>query len=144
MSRFQETYGPWALITGVSSGIGEQFARQLAERGLDLVLVARRVEKLRALADDLRSTASVQTRVASVDLGKEGFVHDVLVGDQATGYTYADGRPYAGDGFILDTRLRGNDNAGHTGPRYGTDLSEAQKRDLVEYLKWQDRPGRVP
>jgi len=56
-----------ALITGASSGIGEQFARQLSARGHDLILVARREDRLRKLADELPGTA----HVVPCDLARE-------------------------------------------------------------------------
>jgi short-subunit dehydrogenase len=57
-----------ALVTGASSGIGESIARILAERGTDLVLVARRGDLLEALADELRGTRQVGVEVLAADL----------------------------------------------------------------------------
>ena len=58
----------WVLVTGASSGFGEEFARQYAERGHPLVLVARRLDRLRRLADALRGQFGVQIVVEQVDL----------------------------------------------------------------------------
>jgi len=58
----------WALITGASSGIGAEFARQLASRGMNLVLTARRTERLEELAEELRNAHGTESRVVSVDL----------------------------------------------------------------------------
>ena len=58
----------WVLITGASSGFGEEFARQYAEQGHSLVLVARRLELLQALAEKLRHQYRVEILVEQVDL----------------------------------------------------------------------------
>ncbi|PZD70878.1 putative oxidoreductase [Acaryochloris thomasi RCC1774] len=57
-----------ALITGASSGIGEAFAEELAQRGMDVVIVARSKDKLEQLAERLRSQHSIQAEVIVQDL----------------------------------------------------------------------------
>ncbi len=58
----------WALVTGASAGIGSEFARQLAARGVNLVLSARRLDRLTALADELKAKHAVAIECISADL----------------------------------------------------------------------------
>ncbi len=74
---FAERYGPWALVTGASSGIGREFARQVAARGLNVALVARRAERLAELADELAMRHAIDTRVAAVDLCRDDFLESI-------------------------------------------------------------------
>jgi short-subunit dehydrogenase len=64
----------WVLITGASSGFGEEFARQYAEQGQSLVLVARRLERLQALAETLRRQYHIEVVVEPADLSNIGAV----------------------------------------------------------------------
>ena len=65
---FLDTYGPWALVTGASSGLGEHYARQLAQRGLHVIVVARREERLRTLAEQIEAEFGVRVLVVALDL----------------------------------------------------------------------------
>ena len=68
--NFKEKYGPVALIAGASEGLGAAWAEALAEKGLYLVLVARRMEPLEAFAIELKSKYSIQVSIVSVDLSE--------------------------------------------------------------------------
>ena len=65
--RFLSTYGPWAVVTGASSGIGREMALCLAEQGFNLVLVARRQGILTQMADDFRAQYRVEVRTVPID-----------------------------------------------------------------------------
>jgi uncharacterized protein len=63
-------YGPWAVVTGASDGIGKAFADALAKQGMNLVLVARRREILESLARSYSSQYGIQCHVLAVDLAR--------------------------------------------------------------------------
>jgi len=74
MSRFAERYGPWAVITGASAGIGAEFATRVAELGVNVVLVARRRERLEEIASNIEDMYRVEARVAPADLSARDIV----------------------------------------------------------------------
>ena len=87
-----------ALVTGASAGIGEAFARELARRGHDLVLTARRADRLETLAQELRDRHAIEAIVAPLDLARpdgpealvgaldaQGLTIDVLINNAGYG-----------------------------------------------------------
>ena len=71
-------YGPWAVVTGASAGIGRAMAVQLAREGLHVVLVARRREVLEELGSELRRAHGVETLVIASDLATLPGAQEVL------------------------------------------------------------------
>lgn len=79
-SDWGRRYGPWAVVTGASDGIGRAFARDLAKRGVHLVLVARRGPVLQALADELQRAHGIRCRVLVADLARPEDIEAVVTG----------------------------------------------------------------
>src|SRR5258707_15829339 len=80
-------FGPWALVTGASSGIGKEFVRQIAASGINVVLVARRDALVAELGRAISREFDVQYRAWAIALSQEGFIpgladapHDIDIG----------------------------------------------------------------
>jgi hypothetical protein len=72
-------YGDWALVTGASSGIGAAFARRFASEGLACCLVARRLDRLEELAEELRSRYDVEAAPLQADLSEPNATDDIAL-----------------------------------------------------------------
>jgi hypothetical protein len=77
-SEYLNRYGPIGLVTGASSGIGLAFAKELAKRGFDLVLTARRVERMQELAAKLADEHGTRCRIIGADLSDSGAPAKIL------------------------------------------------------------------
>ena len=106
-----------ALITGASSGIGAEFARHLARRGANLVLVARRIDRLQTLAQELTEVYGVSVKVIARDLS----------------------RTHAGRSLAHDLRRRGEPLRDHRSCRDGTALEISDSQANRPGLSLPDR-----
>ncbi|HEX4849979.1 MAG TPA: SDR family NAD(P)-dependent oxidoreductase [Puia sp.] len=88
MSAFREKYGPLALIAGASEGLGAAWAEALAQRGLDLILVARRAEMLEDLRRQLKSKYKINVSFIVCDLSNSNASPFILneIGDRTINF----------------------------------------------------------
>jgi len=70
----KKRFGPWALVTGASSGIGKEFARQIAASGIHVALVGRRESLLRTVGAECTRVSGVQHRIIPLDLSEPDFL----------------------------------------------------------------------
>ncbi|MEZ4293678.1 MAG: SDR family oxidoreductase [Polyangiaceae bacterium] len=109
---FAHRYGPWAIVTGASSGIGEAIARELAARGLSLVLCARRKPRLEALAAELKGLHGIDARAVEVDLSRPDFLPVVQeaaegldIGLLVNNAGFGDKGPFVGSDLDMHLRM---------------------------------------
>jgi uncharacterized protein len=102
--NFKERYGPWAVIAGASEGTGRSFADQLAARGINCILIARRSAPLDELADELRVRYGVECVSASVDLSAQEALSKVvdLAGEREIGLYINNAGSDTNDAKFLD------------------------------------------
>ena len=78
-NSFKNKYGTWALVTGASEGIGKDFSNELAKRGFNLVLVARRKSILEELGTKLRKENSIEVQIIEADLSNSNEVKKLIL-----------------------------------------------------------------
>ena len=113
-----EYQGKWALITGASAGIGEGFARKLAANGANLILVARRQDRLQALAEKLVAAYNIDVRIINSDLGDPEAPHQII-------------RELSADAIDVDILIN---NAGFGLPGYFNDNDWQAHRDVIALM----------
>src|ERR1700720_69320 len=73
----KKRFGPWALVTGASSGIGKEFGQQIAASGINIVLVARREDLLKEVGVEFSKRYGVEHRVVVLDVSREDFIRQL-------------------------------------------------------------------
>src|SRR5215216_422130 len=74
---FKVRYGSWGIVAGASEGIGATYAEELAARGLNLILIARRAELLQSLASKLSERYKIETKIITLDLADPNAVEQI-------------------------------------------------------------------
>ena len=101
---FARRYGPWALIAGGSEGIGLSFARLLAARGLNLVLLARRAPPLEEAAGAIRAEFGIEVQTRALDLTAHGLDAEIeaLTSGREVGLLVCNAGATHGAALLLD------------------------------------------
>lgn len=68
--NFKEKFGPWAIVTGCTDGIGKSISFELARRGLNIILISRSLPKLEKVASEIKSTTQAETKIIVADFSK--------------------------------------------------------------------------
>lgn len=138
--RLIERYGPWALVTGASDGIGRAFAVELAKQKIGVILVARRREKLESLSTELHEQYHVPTRIVVADLstpsGLTGLleeIHECDIGLLVASAGFGTSGPFidstlASELEMIDLNCRAVAHLAHV---YGQRLARRGKGGLV-------------
>ncbi len=118
MINLKEKYGPTALIAGASEGLGAAWARALAARGLDLILIARRPEPLAEITRELTQKFGVKVLPLAIDLAAHDATQQIItaIGDQPVDFLVC------------------NAAASYIGPFLATPLSTHQRIAAVNML----------
>lgn len=74
--RLLETYGKWAVITGSTDGIGKEYAKQLAKKGMNIVLISRTMEKLQKVSAEIVEESGVETEIIQADFVHGRYIYD--------------------------------------------------------------------
>lgn len=74
---FRERYGPWAVVAGAGEGLGAAFAIDLARRGMNVVLIARRKHHIDGVASEIQATYKVEARCLARDLGTPETISEI-------------------------------------------------------------------
>jgi uncharacterized protein len=78
MKNFKEKYGPWAVITGATDGIGLSMAKIIAAQGINLVLISRRIQILDKLAHELSAINNIKTLTIALDVSSIGATQFII------------------------------------------------------------------
>lgn len=70
--NFPKEYGQWAIVTGCSKGIGLSYAHELAKRGMNLILIARKADLLKTIAKDIEAKHNIQVEIIIADFTDDG------------------------------------------------------------------------